>query len=47
MTLEQAIQIIEALIVGDADCRCGNFAISDEDIEALKTLIRVIEDKDE
>jgi hypothetical protein len=39
MTLAQAETLIQALLLRDADCRCGNFALSDEEREAMKTLI--------
>jgi len=42
MTVPRAIQILQALLFGNADCRCGNFEINDETREAIKLRIEKV-----
>jgi len=44
MNIPEAVRILQALVAGDADCRCGNFNIDEVTTEALKVVIDALED---
>ena len=47
MTKKQAITILQTLIHGDADCRCGNMTIGNDELEALGIAIVALEEDDD
>jgi hypothetical protein len=44
MKVKEAVHILQVLLSRDADCRCGNFTLEDEDRKAIETVLDVLPD---
>ena len=43
MTYWEALDVIKALLTRDADCRCGNHTITEEDKKAIEIILDAAE----
>jgi hypothetical protein len=45
MAKERALEILKVLLARTADCRCGNYDLSQEEVRAIQFMITYVENE--